>query len=251
MKFLNLKKIGTYILAGLFLFLIWDLGAGLLNKPFLPSPYNVFLKCLDILKMGSLNNHFYVSTYRVVVSIILAFILATPLGLILGRVKSLDRFISPLVYILYPLPKVVFLPIIVVILGLGNLPKIFLITLIIFFQILVTARDASKSVPLLSIKSMKSLNASPIQVYYHLIWPYSLPKVLTALRISLGTAIAVLFFAETFASTNGLGYFILDAMERREYETMYVGIIAMGGLGLFLYLLVDMIEHFCCRWQKF
>ena len=73
---------------------------------------------------------------------------------------------------------------------------------------------------------------------------------MTSLRITLGTAIAVLFFAETFASSDGLGYFILDAMERREYSEMYAGIITMAGLGLIIYGVIDFIEHRFCKWQR-
>ncbi|MFZ5753474.1 MAG: ABC transporter permease, partial [Bacillota bacterium] len=95
------------------------------------------------------------------------------------------------------------------------------------------------------------LHATTWQTYRHLVWPYCLPKILTSLRVSLGTAIAVLFLAETFASTDGLGYFILDAMERKEYPAMYAGILAMGLLGVITYALVDLIENRFCKWTKY
>lgn len=248
---IKIKKINSYFIALLVLIIIWHGGALLLNKPFLPTPWSVLSQFCNILKSQYLLNHFFISFYRVVVSLLIAFITATPLGLLIGRVDSLDRIFSPLIYVLYPLPKVVFLPIIIVILGLGDLPKIFLVTLIVFFQIIVTARDAAKSISLEDIRSIKSLNASNWQVFYHLIWPFCLPKIFTSLRISLGTAIAVLFFAETFASTTGIGYFIFDAMEKRTYVAMYAGIISMGFLGLILYLVIDYLEWFFCRWQKY
>ncbi|MFZ5942705.1 MAG: ABC transporter permease [Bacillota bacterium] len=245
-----MKKIISSVMAVLFVLLVWLAGALFLNKPFLPTPQSALAAFFSLWLDGVLEQHFLISSYRVIVSIAIAFIMAVPLGLILGRNEKLDRLVSPVIYVLYPLPKIVFLPIIVVLMGLGNLPKIFLITIIIFFQVAVTARDASKGVPFQSIQSMRSLNASTWQIYLHLIWPYCLPKVLTSLRISLGTAVAVLFLAETFASTDGVGYFILDAMERREYGGMYAGIIAMGLLGLLVYCVVDYIEYVYCRWQK-
>lgn len=120
----------------------------------------------------------------------------------------------------------------------------------LWFQILVTARDAAKGIPAQNVYSMTSLGAKKRHIYYHLVWPASLPKVLTALRISLGTAIAVLFFVESFATTEGLGYFIMDSWSRSDYSEMFAGIIGMSMLGLSLYILIDIIDAKWCRWQN-
>jgi len=246
----KLKKALIYLQAALFLGIIWHLASLAADKPFLPPPLAAIKELFSLFRQGIITGHFLISTYRVLVSMVIAFILAVPLGMILGRHKKLDRFFAPLIYLLYPLPKIVFLPILVVFLGLGNTPKIVLISLVTFFQLLVTVRDSARSVPYQSLQVMRSLNASNWQVYRHLIWPYCLPDVLTSLRIGLGTAVAVLFLAETFASKNGLGYFILDAMEKREFGEMYAAIIAMGLLGLFLYEIVDIMEKRFVKWQK-
>ncbi|KJS88113.1 MAG: ABC transporter permease [Peptococcaceae bacterium BICA1-8] len=245
----RLKVFLSYLRAALFLIIIWHIASLLADKPFLPLPLKAISEFFNLFSQGIITSHFFISAFRVLVSIIIAFVLAVPLGMLLGRNKKVDAFFAPVIYILYPLPKVVFLPILVVFLGLGNAPKIVLITLVIFFQLLVTVRDASRAVPYQSLQVMRSLNASNWQTYQHLIWPYCLPHVFTSLRIALGTAIAVLFLAETFASKNGLGYFILDAMEKREFGEMYAAIIAMGLLGLLLYETVDFVERKLVKWQ--
>ncbi|MBR4945033.1 MAG: ABC transporter permease [Peptococcaceae bacterium] len=237
-------------LIGFFLVLaFWQLGSMALNKPFLPTPGASFAAFVDFLLNGEMGRHFLISTFRILTSILLAMVLAVPLGLAMGRVEWLGRLLNPIVYLLYPLPKVVFLPIIVVLMGLGNWPKIFLIALVVFFQIVVVTRDAASSIPKASLQSMRSLNATPWQTFCHLILPSCLPQILTSLRITLGTAIAILFFAETFASFDGLGYFILDGMETREYPAMYAGIIGLALLGLVLYWIVDLLEHVLCKWK--
>lgn len=153
-----------------------------------------FLCCiLSIFIYGEMGKHFLISTFRIISSILLAAVLAIPIGLAMGRIHWVGRLLNPVVYLLYPLPKVVFLPIIVVLMGLGNGPKIFLITLVIFFQIVVVTRDAAGNIPQASIQSMRSLNATPWQMLRHLILPGCLPQILTSLRITLGTAIAILF----------------------------------------------------------
>lgn len=230
--------------------LIWQLGSMALQKSFLPTPAVSFAAFFQFLIYGDMGRHFLISAFRILASITLAMVLAVPVGLAMGRVEWLGRLLNPVVYLLYPLPKVVFLPIIVVLMGLGNWPKIFLIALVVFFQIVVVTRDAASSIPKASLQSMRSLNATPWQTFCHLILPSCLPQILTSLRITLGTAIAILFFAETFASFDGLGYFILDGMETREYPAMYAGIIGLALLGLLLYWMVDLLEARLCRWKQ-
>jgi len=131
---------------------------------------------------------------------------------------------------------------------LGDTSKIFLITLIIFFQILMTARDAAVKVPPNSIISVQSLGANTADIYLHVIIPACLPDIFTAIRISLGTAISVLFFAESFATMQGLGYFIFDAWSRINYPEMFAGILAISLVGLFLFLVTDFLQRILCPW---
>lgn len=228
---------------------LWYILAANLKNQMLPTPREAVSEFFGIF-FSTLWVHFYVSAYRVAVSLVLSSAIGVPLGLAVGTEKILDRYLSPVIYLIYPIPKIVFLPVIFLLFGLGNFPKIFMITLIIVFQILVTARDAAKGIPAQNVYSMTSLGAKKWHIYYHVIWPACLPKILTSLRISLGTAIAVLFFVESFATTEGLGYFIMDSWSRSEYSEMFAGIIGMSILALTLYILVDIIDAKWCRWQN-
>jgi len=228
---------------------LWHILAANVKNQMLPTPWAAVSEFFEIFP-STLWIHFYVSAYRVAVSLLLSMAVAVPLGLVIGREELLDRYLSPVIYLIYPIPKIVFLPVIFLLFGLGNFPKIFMISLIVTFQILVTARDAAKGIPAQNICSMTSLGAKKWHIYYHVIWPACLPKILTSLRISLGTAIAVLFFVESFATAEGLGYFIMDSWSRAEYNEMFAGIIGMSILGLALYILVDFIEAKWCRWQN-
>ncbi len=83
----------------------------------------------------------------------------------------------------------------------------------------------------------------------HVFIPACLPKIFTSLRISLGTAMAVLFLTETFATVRGIGFFILDASMRGRYQEVFAGIIAMSLMGLILFMIVDFLEKKICPWQ--
>jgi NitT/TauT family transport system permease protein len=157
---------------------------------------------------------------------------------------------SKIIYLLYPIPHVVLLPLVILLFGIGDLSKIVLIGLIVFFQILVTTRDAARAIHPNYLLTMRTLGASRAQIYRHVIWPATLPRILTALRISIGTAVAILFFVESFATTRGLGFVIMDAWGQADYERLYAGIVAMAALGLCLYLLLDLVEERVCRWTR-
>jgi NitT/TauT family transport system permease protein len=227
--------------------LAWGILAAALDNPALPGPFPSLRALVQV--SPSLWPHFLTSLYRVAASLLIGLVAAAPLGLVLGRHRLLDILLTPAAYLIYPVPKIAFLPVVFLLLGIGDAARVLLITMIVFFQILVTTRDAARSIPYHSVLSVVSLGAGPMAVYRHVIIPACLPKILTALRVSLGSAVSVLFFSETVAGTSGLGYFILNAMYRAEYAQMLAGIIAMSLLGLLLYGLIEWLERRWCAWQ--
>lgn len=232
------------------LLLFWQLGAMLVNRPILPSPITVGIIFIAELRAGLLE-HFAASLWRVLASTALAILLAAPSGLILGSSVRLNRLFSPVVYLLYPIPKVVLLPVILLFLGIGDLPKIVIIFLILFFQVLVLVRDQAAALRPELIQSVRSLGAGRRALFRFVYLPASLPAVLTAVRQSVGTAVAVLYVAELFATQRGLGYYIyLNGSTLFNYPAMYAGVVAMSLLGLSLYFGVDWLERRFCAWQR-
>lgn len=243
-------RAGSYLLAAAIFLLGWQALAWLVDNPALPGPLPA-LAAFVRQWPGALSRHFLVSLWRVLASLVISLALAVPLGLYLGRQERLDSLLAPLVYLTYPIPKVVFLPLVMVLAGIGEAAKLTIMVLIIFFQVLVTTRDAARGVSRQSVFSLLSLGAGPWGVYRHVVIPACLPDILTATRISLGTAVAVLFFAETVAGNSGLGYFILDAWYRAEFGQMFAGILGMGLLGLGLYVVLDVAERRLCPWRLY
>lgn len=231
------------------LIVLWQLLAMLLHVEVLPGPWAVLQALIREIPRG-LGRHFVVSGWRVVASTVLAVAAGVPLGLMLGQSRLLDRLFAPVIYILYPIPKIVFLPVILLFLGIGNLSKIFIIFLILFFQILVVVRDEASALRPELIYSVRSLGAGRRALFRFVYLPATVPAALTALRISVGTAIAVLFFAESFATTSGLGYYIIvESWGRLAYPEMYAGVVVMSLLGLLLYFVVDRLERGLAPWM--
>ncbi len=237
------------VYASLILLLAWQLLASLLHIEVLPAPLVVAQALVREVPRG-LGRHFLVSGWRVIASITVATLLAVPAGLALGQSRRFNRFFAPIIYILYPIPKIVFLPIILLFLGIGDASKIFIIFLILFFPILVVVRDQAASLRPELIYSVRSLGAGRRALFRFVYLPATVPAALTALRVSIGTAIAVLFFAESFATTSGLGYYIIvESWGRLAYPEMYAGVLAMSALGLLLYFVADRLERRLAPWM--
>jgi len=233
----------------LMFFMIWQILAWIIHRPIMPSPVEVMPLFVTSIT-GDLGIHFLASTGRVLAAICAAVTAAVPIGLGLGQLPKLDRIFAPLIAIVYPIPKIVFLPVIYVLIGITDVSKIFLIALIIFFQILVVVRDEAANLHSELILSVRSLGAGRRALFRYVYLPASLPAVLTALRVSVGTAIAVLFIAEQSLTTWGLGYYIVvETYQVLKYRAMYSGIFAMSLLGLVLYLVIYYLEQKVYRYK--
>ncbi|MBI3161756.1 MAG: ABC transporter permease [Chloroflexi bacterium] len=231
------------------LIVLWQVVAMLVNRPILPAPLEVLIVFAQELG-NDLIVHFIHSLWRVIAGMSLSVLIAAPLGLAVGGSKRLDRIFSPIIYLLYPIPKVVFVPVVLLFLGIGDLAKITIIFLILFFQIVVLVRDQAAGLPPQLIQSLRSLGAGRRALFRFVYLPASLPGILTALRQSIGTAVAVLYITELFATKYGLGYYIYyNGSTLFYYPAMYAGVIAMSLLGLGMYYSVDWLERKWCKWK--
>jgi NitT/TauT family transport system permease protein len=214
----------------------------------LPPPHDVAVRFAQI--VPQLVRHAGASLLRVLAALAVAGVLALPIGLAMGRSRRADRMLSPAAYLLYPVPKIALLPMLLLLLGTGNVARVVLVALVLFFQMLLAVRDGAKAVDEHYLLSIDSLGGGRWERLRHVILPSVLPRLLTAMRIGSATAIAVLFFAETFFTRVGLGYFIVDSWMKLTYLDMYAGILAMSLLGLSLFVGIDAVDRRVSRWRR-
>ncbi len=237
----------SYLIGACALLALWYLIAQAAELPILPSPERVAERLAGIF-LSDIAVHGAYSLWRIAAGLCLAILIGFPLGMIMGYFPRADRYLAPIVYLTYPIPKIALLPILMLLAGLGELSKILMIFLIIVFQVVVAVRDGIHAIPKEIYEPLVSLGASFGEIFSEILWPASLPKFLTAVRVAMATAISVLFFTETFGTQYGIGYFIMDAWLRVNYLDMYAGIIVLSGIGLLLFGLLDFVEYQTCRW---
>ncbi len=247
MKSSERKKAGA-ITGMLVIAAFWHLlsftGAGV----FIPSPVSVAIRTLEIFP-SVLLRHTAASLLRAVVPVILSALLAYPAGVLSGLSRKADFIISPLSYLLYPVPKIALLPIFMLVFGLGELSRILVVFSVIFFQVLISVRDNVKNIEKEYFTSLSILGGSHMHTFRYVIWPHTLPRFISAVRISAATALSVLFFAETFGTDAGLGFFIMDSWIRVSYIDMACGILCISLLGLALFCSLDAAERKLCGWK--
>ena len=244
-----MKKRRSVLVAGIGLLLAWEAAALLLNEAILPPPHEVLYEFLREMP-GDLGLDFLASMWRVLASLTLAILLAAPAGMVMGQSKQINEIFSPVVYLIYPVPKVVLVPIVILLLGINDFSKIAVIFLILFFQILVLVRDQAAAIRPELVASVRSLGAGRRALFRFVYLPASLPAILTAVRQSIGTAVAVLYVVELVATQRGLGYYIyIHGSTLFDYPKMYAGVVAMSVLGLGLYFAADWLHRRLCPWQ--
>lgn len=244
-----MKRAYSYAVTGVIIFLVWYLLSAALDSPVVPYPLEVLL-AFEKNFLEKIFVHLLSSMRRIFIAIAAAFVAALPLGIMMGRIRSIDRLVSPVLYFFYPIPKIAFLPIILIVMGLGEASKVFLIAIIVFFHLAIAIRDSTSNISEELFYSLKVMGAGRRHFIRHIIIPSILPSVFTALRISLGTSIAVLFFSETIVTDTGIGFLIMDSWIRVDYPEMYASIISLSLMGLLLFGAVDFAESRICRWKK-
>jgi ABC-type nitrate/sulfonate/bicarbonate transport system permease component len=242
-------KATKVLLAAVGIGVVWQILAWVLDRAILPSPV-VVLQTFFTEIGKDLGYHFAASLWRVVASMLLSVAIAAPAGLLLGQSKTLDQFFAPVIYLLYPIPKVVLVPVVLLFLGINDASKIAIIFLILFFQILVLVRDQASNITPELLYSVRSLGAGRRALFRYVYLPASVPAILTALRQSIGTAVAVLYIVELIATQRGLGYYIyFNGSTLFDYPKMYAGVMAMSILGLGMYFTVDLLQRRVAPWQ--
>ncbi len=239
-----------YLITLLVALVLWYFASLSLGSNLLPGPLPVLSRIILESGQRTFWEHIGASCWRIGAGLLGAFLTAVPCGLALGSSPRLDRLFAPVVYLSYPIPKIVLMPIILLLFGLGDLSKIVLIALILFFQLLITTRDSARKISSEVIYSLQSLGGNRWHFYRHVVWPSSLPGIFTSLRIGTGTAVAVLFFVESISARRGLGLYLIDSWGRADYAAMFVGVLALSAIGVLVYETFDVLEKRICKWRS-
>lgn len=238
------------VLIGLW-FLVTE--SGWVKPLFLPSPLAVWDKFMLALTEGVSNStlwqHTLASIGRVFGAFALALVTAVPIGILMGVNRFVRGLFDPIIEFYRPLPPLAYLPLVIIWLGIGEFPKVFLIYLAIFAPMAIAARAGVRSVSTEQIHAAYAMGATRGQVISQVIMKAALPEIFTGMRIGIGVGWTTLVAAEMVAANRGLGFMVLNAAENLESDTVIMGILIIGIFAFAFDLLIRYLEKVLIPWK--
>jgi len=238
------------LLTGTGLLVVWALLVKLSRTDVFPSPLTVLLGLRELLEQGLLWRYVGDSLRRVGIGYVTAIALGVPAGLLLGWYPAVARVVNPVVQMLRPISPIAWIPVAIVLFGVGDLAAMYLIFLGAFFPIVVSTMDGVRNVPSIYRRAGRNFGLSPAALLTRVVLPAALPQMLVGFRIALGIAWLVVVAAEMIAVDSGLGYLVIDARNAgKRYDLVVAAIMLIGVTGLALDLAIRRTESLkSVRW---
>ncbi len=205
---------------------------GTVKQNFKSKVFNIVTGEFKLFKIPVPMGHIWDSFLRVLLGLVLGIIFGVPLGLLMGLNRFAKGFFDPLIELYRPVPPLAWAPLVITVFGIDNVGKVFLLFMVSFSIMIISARAGASGTQLSKIHASHSLGASKWQILRYVIFPNSLPEILTGVRVAVGMCWGTLVAAEFLAGTTGIGFVENVAKKYFQYEVIWITIFVMGMLGL-------------------
>jgi ABC-type nitrate/sulfonate/bicarbonate transport system permease component len=234
-----------------FLLGCWEVAvqSGLAKSLSFPAVSEIFLSWGSLIASGVIFEQLGASLYRMFIGYTIAAVLGIFGGLLMGYFRWIDNFLEPLVELLRPIPTPAYIPVAILLLGLGTEMKVFLIATATFFPVLLNTYSGVKQVDPVQIDTGRTFGLNSFDIVKRIVLPSAIPHVFTGLRISLGIGLIMVVISEMVAANSGIGYFILQAQRSFEVSQMYAGIFTLGVVGYLLNFSFTRMEKKIVHWR--
>jgi NitT/TauT family transport system permease protein len=223
------------LLTAALLLLLWHVSVKLTGTDVFPSPLSVQHGPDELIEGGLLWRYLGDSLRRVGIGYLAAVAVGVPGGLLLGWYPAAAQVVNPVIQMMRPISPMAWIPVAIVLFGVGDPAAIYLIFLGAFFPIVVSTMNGVRNVPSMYRRAGRNFGLSPAQLLARVVLPAALPQILVGLRLALGIAWLVVVAAEMIAVDSGLGYLVIDARnsgKRYDLVVAAIGLIGLTGLAL-------------------
>lgn len=210
------------------------------------APASAFEALVQLVRSGELWRHVVPSLRRILVGLAIAFVVGVPVGVAIGHFARVQQLTSVVFQFLRMISPLAWMPIAIIMFGVGDHPVYFLITIAAIWPIVISTAQGVRAVEPGWIKVVRTMGGGRWQVLRRAVIPAVIPEMITGLRISMGLSWVILVPAEMLGVSSGLGYFILDTRDRFAYGELMASIMAIGLIGLFLDVVLGYVEN---RWS--
>lgn len=240
------------ILAAAFLLGMWEAAIDLdwVNSAFIVSPSTIVTATVRLARSGDLGEHVYTTLIRMILGFLAGSIPGMIIGLAMGWSKTLRAILDPVVSVVYPLPKIALLPLIMLVVGIGESPIILLIALGAFFPVLINSIAGVNNIAPIYFDVAQNYGASRFKIFTRVILPGSLPVALAGFRLALGISLLLAVVAELAIATKGIGAMLWLSWQTLRVERIYVAIAVIAALGLILNWLLGIASRRLVPWRE-
>lgn len=233
------------------LLILWELLAavGVIDWRFFSRPSEIAGVFWAMMVSGELLSHVLVSLRRIFIGFTVGVVPGVIIGTIMGFSRLTNLLISPLVAIVFPIPKIAILPLLMILFGVGEGSKIALIALGAIFLTLYNTAAGVRNLPPLYREVGQSFGASRLQYVMTIALPGALPHIMTGLKLSLQTSLLLIVAAEFVGAKDGVGFLIWSAWEIFDVRRMFVGLITLSAIGYLLSIAIDKVEDALLPWR--
>jgi len=238
------KKIALPLGVAILFLLGWDLWVRASGSDLFPKPWEVAAGIVELARKGLLLKYVVASLFRVTIGFGLAVLVGVPAGLLLGWFQNAFLAFNPMIQVFRPISPIAWIPVAILWFHVDDRAPIFLIFLASVFPIMVSAMAAVRNIQPVYIRAARNFGVGRWELFRRVIFPATLPQVLTGLRIALGVAWLVVVAAEMIALRSGLGYLIMDSRNAgNRYDLVVASMIIIGMIGLLLDGITRLLER--------
>lgn len=240
-RLISLKNVVVSILI---LIGVWELVCIFSNysEALLPPPHKVFLALIELFSDGTMFLNIGTSMARFGIGYVIAVVSAVLLGLILGCMPRVFQYVNPIVQLIRPISPIAWMPFIVLLFGIGDVPAIVIIFIAAFFPVLLSTVAAVGRIDGIYFKVSKNFGIKQPQLMWKIIFPAAFPQIANAIHLALGTAWIFLVAGEMVGAQSGLGYQIIDARNNIRADILLATIVVIGIIGLVLDSILRAVE---------
>lgn len=250
---LRTRDLVLSIAAPIVLVVAWELSARalIIDPRFFPPPTRILTAGGEMLASGELWEHTGPTLMRLLVGGGLGAVAGIVVGLLMGSSRALNAALGPLFSALYPLPKIAIFPILLMIFGPTELPKIIAVFITTFFVMQIATVSGVWAIDRKLLEAGAAYGATGFARFRFVVLPGAMPFVFSGLRTATGTAVVVVTAVEfTGASTTGLGYLIWNSWQLFIPEKLYVGLLVIGIIGAVLTTVLARSEKLLLPWRR-
>ncbi len=234
------------------LLVLWEIAVrtGLVDGRMFPPPSNIAQRFWSMVVSGEIWPHIGMSLFRVIVGFSLGAAVGATIGIIMGLSVIVRAIIEPLVAATYPIPRTAIVPLFMLVFGLGEMSKIMIVAVSVFYVVLINAMTGVRSIDKIYLDVGKDLNISRFQAFWTIALPGAFPAIISGLKLGIGISFIVLVVAEFTGSELGIGYLIWSGWQTLDLDQMYVGLLIVAMLGWLAGLLMDEVEYYAVPWRR-